>query len=160
MARKPERIIKAERDRIRRLLEDKEKNWKDKEIIDKLLISSATYYRHKKAIEKEDQETWQRKTQADKDLWEKLRTGPLERRALDILAAMEEGYSTCQKIIQDSEAPHAVQLEAAKWAVKFRVNTYYLLEKGPSPNMNVVKVKESINNAAEKIKQLEIGRSV
>jgi len=145
---------------IRRYLDDKDKQWTDPEIIEKLGLKERTYYNHKARIEKEDNEAWQRKTQEDKDLWERLRTGPLERRALDILESMENGYQICQDIKDDSEAPHAVRLEAAKWATKFRVNIYYLLEQGPTPNMNVLRVNTAVNDAKEKIKQLEKRRSI
>lgn len=138
MARKSKRIIQAEINHLRRLLEDKDHDWTDKEIIDKLKISPATLYRHKNTIDKEIKEEWQKQSERAKEEWNKLRFGPLEQRALDILAAMEQSQKVVEEIRDADETPEAVRLEAAKWAVKFRVNIYYLLERGPLPNMKAL----------------------
>ena len=154
MGNKSKRIIQAELNQIRRLLEAKDHNWTDQEIRQKLDIERRTYYRYKNRIEQEDQEIWQKQTQEDKEMWERLRTGPLERRALDILTSMEASQKTCEEIRDDDKAPKAVRLEASKWAVKFRVNIYYLLERGPSPNLRV------IYNDQQAAKKLENRRAI
>jgi len=138
MARKTKKIIEAETNHVRRLLEDKAHIWTDKEIIEKLKMSAATLYRIKNRIESQDSELWQKQNVEDKKKWERLRLGPLEKRALDVVDALEEAASVCNEIKNDDEAPHAVRVEASKWAVKFRVNIYYWLERGPTPNMKVL----------------------
>jgi hypothetical protein len=126
MARTPQRIIEAECNQIRRLLEDESKNWTDSEIMEKLGIKQATYYNRKLLIAVQDKEAWQ-----------KTRALPLEKRALDILKAFNDGYKTAVTIRDNTAAPEKDRLEAAKTAIKCKVNIFYLMQDGPSPNFKL-----------------------
>jgi hypothetical protein len=130
LARKSAHIIRAEINQIRRLLEDKDRYWTDTDIITKLNLNWRTYYRYKARIAEED-----------KELWQKIRSESLEKRALGILQALDDGYRTAKKIRDNHKALPKDRMEAAKVAIKAKVNIYYLMEDGPLPNLRAIREK-------------------
>lgn len=130
MARKSAHIIRAEINQVRRLLEDKDRYWTDNEIISKLNLNWRTYYRYKARIAEED-----------KELWQKIRTESLEKRSLGILQAFDDGYRIAKKIRDNDKAQPKDRMEAARVAIKAKVNIYYLMEDGPLPNLRAIKEK-------------------
>lgn len=143
MGKTPDRQIIAECNQIRRLLDDKDHKWSDLEIIEKLGITQATYYRRKKKI-----------AEIDKELWLSLQREPYEKGILDIFEAMKKCHDLAAKIRDSDGSEDKDRIAAGQLAIKARVFMYHLLHgKGPiSPN--------EIDNLNEQVKSLESKRLV
>lgn len=147
MGRTSNKLIEAECNQIRRLLEDQQKHWTDDEIMEKLHIKRATYYNRKLKIAEEDTAIWQAQ-----------RLQPLTKRANDILKAFEDGYFTAVQIRDSPGAPERDRLEAIKMTIKCKVNIFHLMKGGPTPDFDTiipVQVSQDDKNVQHKNPALE-----
>lgn len=134
MARKSDKYIHAETNRIRRVLEEADNiDKKDLDIIEQLQIKPATFYHYKAKIRKQDQA-----------LWDEMAKETMKERSAKIMKSIQFAQKIFKGVALHSSDDRA-KIEAAKNVIQADVWAKELLEKGPKVMIELeAKINESI----------------
>jgi len=120
MGRKPNQVVNAEINRLRRIIEDSiGTNKSDQDIIQELDIKERTFYYYKERIREQD-----------KAVWYEMAKESLEERSGKIMKAMDYAQKV-YKDIADNSPDHKARIQAANQIVQNNVWALQLLERGP-----------------------------